>query len=82
MKYAISRQYGKDTIIVNEGIYSNREDAEKRCIELANEKKATIANAYKIPLEDVRVVKSYDGIIWIKWLNYSNMYEVVELEEN
>jgi len=82
MKYAISRQYGKDTIIVSEGIYNKREDAEKRCIELANEKKATIANAYKIPLEDVRVEKSYDGIIWIKWLHYSNMYEVVELEEH
>ena len=82
MKYAISRQYGKDTIIVSEGIYSEREDAEKRCWELANEDKTTIAKAYKISEEDVRIEKSYDGIIWIKWLHYSNMYDVVELTEH
>lgn len=82
MKYAISKHYGKDTIIVNEGIYSNRDDAEKRCMELANKAKNIIADAYKIPIGDVRVEKSYDGIIWIKWLHYSNMYEVVELEEH
>ena len=82
MKYGISRQYGKDSIIVDEGIYSNREDAEKRCAELANEAKTTIANAYHIPIEDVRVEKSSDGIIWIKWLHYSNMYDVVQLTEH
>lgn len=82
MLYSISRQYGKDTIIVSEGVYRNKEDAKKRCFELADEARTRIAKAYNLRPEDIIVAESWDGIIWIKWLTYSNMYEVVELEEH
>ena len=82
MLYAISRNYGKDSIIVSEGVYHNREDAKKRCWELANEAKTRIAKAYKISEDDVRIAEDWTGIIGIKWQAHSNMFEVVELEEH
>ena len=84
MKYAISRHsLTVGTIILSDRIYDNREDAEKRCWELANEAKNRMTNANHISEKDITMGKTDDGIVWVKFRNKgSNMYEVVELEEH
>lgn len=82
--YAISNRYGKDSIMVCEGVYSSKEAAKKRAMELAINERQRIANRQLMHdgEVDVTVAEDWTGIIWIKWDNgrHSNIFEVIELE--